>query len=623
MKPLRSFWTKLAAGLLVAFLVLGFFEIALRVLPLNRWEREHPHSWYPLFIKGKDTFAGKYVTNPHFKGSLAFQAFDVEKPATVKRLFVLGSSAAMGWPEPSMAFSRYMQRALDAVVPGRYEIVNAAAVAYGSKRVLNLLDDAVKFDPDVVVIWCGNNEYLESRQASLSDTARVASRAGYLLRHSSVYRAVRLAVRTAMPVDARGQGYRDLTDIRSNPHVPQGIEERSPETDRAVHDNFRDNLEEMAALIRQSKAAGIFCTVPSNLADWPPTRNLPERDDQQEVLRETQDRVSALIADEAYTDAAAKIQHALQLFPRDPFLYYLLGKTYLASGRDHEGLSALRTARDLDQRPLRALSHFNEAIGKTAAREGMALADLKQAFVDASGGAAGFNLFYDYVHPNEAGAKLAAITVLTQLQAIDPSLPLEKLVRSVKEDDWAARNAVNRALLHFLIGLALMDARDYSGAEEAFLRALAEDGDHAEAAGSLGMIHEQRGDLVAACQYYRQAASSDPESVYVGHLARGLYRLGDRAGAREVGERLLRQGEGEAWVFRLLGDVAFDEERWVEALEMYRQAESAGNADAELRSRLGEVQRNLGGEAKVISDHGRDAKIREGSGPSPARDTSP
>ena len=183
------------AGLTVAALFLLGLEAGTRLLPLDRWERDHPNTTYPRFVPGEGADAGWYVTNDHFKNAMGYNRLARVKPQGLKRVFILGGSAALGWPRPmEISFSGYMQRALDRVAPGRFEIVNCAAMSYGSHRVLDLLPDVLRMQPDLVIVWSGNNEYVERNILPRYSRNRAMGKLQRVLRHSSLYRSIRLSL---------------------------------------------------------------------------------------------------------------------------------------------------------------------------------------------------------------------------------------------------------------------------------------------------------------------------------------------------------------------------------------------------------------------------------------------
>src|SRR5262249_49934397 len=75
------------------------------------------------------------------------------------RIFVLGESAAMGFPDPSTSFARVLEVMLRERHPDtRFEVVNAAMVAINSHIVLPIARQCVRHEPDLFIVHLGNNE---------------------------------------------------------------------------------------------------------------------------------------------------------------------------------------------------------------------------------------------------------------------------------------------------------------------------------------------------------------------------------------------------------------------------------------------------------------------------------
>lgn len=624
MSVLRGSAGRLAAGLLVAALFLSCLEAGLRLLPLDRWENRSPNTSYPLFVPGTGESSGRYVTNPHFSRSMSVQSFSRVKPVGGRRIFILGGSAALGWPGAiEAAFSGYLQRALDEQFPGRYEVVNAAAMSYGSYRVLDLLTDILDFEPDLIIIWSGNNEYVERSVLTSFARTQTMGRLQRILRHSSLYRVTRLAIGTAAPqLFVRPEG-EDITDPRRDSQVRRGMLGRSAETDRQVLANYRANLQAMARMLREEGVAGAFCTVPVNLSDWVPgdlalwvSAETPSSGtDQNQSLRLSQLRRQASTLGEQgnYVKVVEVLETLLQEAPQDAVGRYLLGVSYLQLGRHREAGEAFSQARDLDPRAIRALSGFERTIREVAAGEGMMLIDLEAAFAAASrSGVPGLDLFLDYVHPNEAGHKLAAITVLKDAMArIDPELPLPVMTRQIAADNWTVRHTVNQADIDYTLGMTLENNGDQRGAEQAYLRSLRE-GPTSEAAGNLGVIYDHRGDLSKAKEYFELALHYDPAAMHAANLALVLFRMGDHEGAHRMVEYSLRQGVVDVDNLIKLGRVETSLGNLPLAVEIYNLALAAGGEPGDLYRRIGDLYRKSGDEANAQKAYSQAAEARQG-----------
>lgn len=87
--------------------------------------------------------------------------FDKVKKGNAFRVFVLGESAAAGFPfMPNGSFSRYLQQRLSLEYPdSKIEVVNCAMTAVNSYTLRDLMPGILREKPDLILIYTGHNEY--------------------------------------------------------------------------------------------------------------------------------------------------------------------------------------------------------------------------------------------------------------------------------------------------------------------------------------------------------------------------------------------------------------------------------------------------------------------------------
>lgn len=160
--PNRARWTmwlfRVAAMALIPALSFGVLELSLRIFGYG-----YPTSFF-IKIKGRDA----YTTNPRF-GWRFFPSeiarhpepcyLPARKDANAFRIFVLGSSAAMGMPEPAFSFGRILEMMLRDQYPGiKFEVVNTAMTAINSHVILPIVRECADHGGDLFIIYSGNNE---------------------------------------------------------------------------------------------------------------------------------------------------------------------------------------------------------------------------------------------------------------------------------------------------------------------------------------------------------------------------------------------------------------------------------------------------------------------------------
>src|SRR5205814_6584741 len=86
-------------------------------------------------------------------------ALRAAKPAGTYRIFVLGESAAQGFPDPASSFSRILEVMLRERYPDtRFEVINTAVTAINSHVILPIARECAAYQPDLYIAYVGNNE---------------------------------------------------------------------------------------------------------------------------------------------------------------------------------------------------------------------------------------------------------------------------------------------------------------------------------------------------------------------------------------------------------------------------------------------------------------------------------
>ncbi|HEX2722680.1 MAG TPA: hypothetical protein VHM24_07150, partial [Gemmatimonadaceae bacterium] len=108
-----------------------------------------------------ETLGRRYFPRERLPPSPIRDAFLVRKPLHSLRIFVLGESAAAGFPYPSNGtFSRVLRDALTDVLPhDTVEVINMGMAATNSYTIADLARDVIAEKPDAVIIYGGHNEY--------------------------------------------------------------------------------------------------------------------------------------------------------------------------------------------------------------------------------------------------------------------------------------------------------------------------------------------------------------------------------------------------------------------------------------------------------------------------------
>jgi hypothetical protein len=189
------------------------------------------------------------------------QRFLKEKPAGTLRAFFLGGSSVNYLDYELPLLEERVAEALDGF--DTVEIINCGGLSYGSHRLVLIAAEVLEYDPDLMLIYSGHNEFEELEQFKLAKpwTAPLQD----VLSYSAVFRLVRDRM-TALQVSRLQQ--------ERNARI---LQESIPDSSRAWGyafsdeelaqrmDTYRGNLGHIIEMAQARGVKVVIGTVPSNL----------------------------------------------------------------------------------------------------------------------------------------------------------------------------------------------------------------------------------------------------------------------------------------------------------------------------------------------------------------------
>ncbi len=358
-----------------------------------------------------------------------------DKGDNAYRIFVLGGSAAQGFPLPAFGVDRVLSVMLkDAYPQVDWQVVNVAMTAINSHVVLPIARDCAKQQPDMFIVYLGNNEVVGPYGAGTVLGAQVPSmaaiRTGLAMQTMKIGQLV-----SVLGEKLRGSGTRDLTEWRGmTMFLDKQVQADDPRM-ATVYEHFATNLTDICEAGIQAGAEVLLSTVAVNLKDCPPFGSQHRSDLGQADLARWQHAYDAGDAAERANDHAGALEHFLaarRIDDRYAELPFRLGRCFLALGRTDEALKAYQAARDLDTLRFRADTRINDTIRDVASQFGAGqvhLVDTEERFrqVAATPQLPGNDLFFEHVHLEFAGTyQLASLL----FQQIVPLLPAEVVAKA-------------------------------------------------------------------------------------------------------------------------------------------------------------------------------------------------
>jgi tetratricopeptide (TPR) repeat protein len=486
-------------------------------------------------------------------------------------------------------------------------------MSYGSHRLRILAHELLTYEPDLLIVYGGHNEYVERRfyreMLELPDELDALRKALYRWRLYSLLTGTYEGFREARPVTGDSAESRPETTgellgldvVRERPtHV-------GPAEAEEVSQRFEDNLRAIVELARQSGVAVVLCTVPSNLSGWVPNQSRfgpgVAGDDRPHVLALLEQGRAALLNGDAPA-AASVLERAHELAPDYAEVSYVLGRAYEQLGRWDAARRAYEQARDSDAQPSRAPTGLNETIRRVTADLGVTLVDVERAFEAAAPhGLLGFNLFEDYVHPKPEGHRLIALELWKRIQEAGLIGPPRTVA---PEEFWAAighsgetpiaadptapASAAEAKTAAQLFNLAIVLGNQglVEEAIEKYRACLELDPTHHIARSNLGRLLIEAGRMAEAETELRRVLDDEPRHVEallgLGETLRQTGRLDE---AVELFQQTTRTAPGSVSAWRALGLTQRQRQDYAKAVEAYQRAAALDPGEPEIQAELG------------------------------------
>jgi len=333
--------------------------------------------------------------------------FPVDKRANSLRVFVLGGSAAAGWPHGAdQVFSSYLEALLERNYPEvDFEIINAAAHGFASFRVRHIFDDVVEMQPDAVIVYSGNNEFLEKRDYSTQGVWILNT----VTSHSRLIQWLQTLFRPST-FDLPANELNEVAQFFWKKVRRQALELREdPAQFEQVKAHYRHTLSYMSDKAERLGIPLFLATVPVNLRDWLPTVSVNRLEGA--ALQSWEKHYGLAQRElilERFTESSEGFARAIQMEPEHAETHFWRARALESRGDTPEALREYSLARDLDYNPFRAISDFNATVRDISNQaSNTSLVDLDQEFMENSiTGVPGFDLFLDYVHPNTFGNRI-------------------------------------------------------------------------------------------------------------------------------------------------------------------------------------------------------------------------
>ncbi|MGA2093838.1 MAG: tetratricopeptide repeat protein [Sedimentisphaerales bacterium] len=376
--------------------------------------------------------------------------FEAKKPPNTYRIFVLGESAAQGIPDGAYSFGRILEVMLNDRCPEtHFEVIVAAMVAINSHAVLEIAKDCAKYDPDLFIVYLGNNEVVGpfgpgTVFSSISPSLSLI-RASIAIKSTRIGQMVEsilaLAKRGSLPTRWNGMAmFLDKQVRYDSPHM------------KLVYSYLEKNLNDICTVAHQAAAPVIVSTIGCNLKDCPPFASLHKATLVETEKQKWQQLYNQGIAYETAADYNQAIKNYLAAARIDDTfadIHFRLGRCYWQTAEYTDAREHYLKARLYDTLRFRADDRINEiirSVSQRRAKDGIYLADAVAAIEKNSPhNTPGEELFYEHVHLNFSGNYVLAGAFFERIQNLLPPSVKQKQSPLLSEEQCAEHLAYTGA----------------------------------------------------------------------------------------------------------------------------------------------------------------------------------
>jgi len=268
------------------------------------------------------------------------QLFTAKKSSDTIRIFILGGSVVR-----DLVVTKF-ENVLTRLSPGKnFEVINCGIGGYDSYRVYLVAREIINYNPDLLIVLSGNNEFYNPVKINLS-----IYYFNKFLRKSCAYSKFQ---------DLLKSWHRGKSSMNYN---------------QKRLDNYRRNIQN---IVREANMKGIpiiLCTIPVDIRDCPPRIERP--------LNKLFLRGLLNLHEDNYNKAIVNFRKFLNANPQDTFGYYFLGRVYDKMKKFRKARLYYLKSLELDSSYSRAAPIINKIIRRICIKKDIVLADIEKAFID-------------------------------------------------------------------------------------------------------------------------------------------------------------------------------------------------------------------------------------------------
>jgi len=588
------------------------------------------------------------------RGLFNYQEFPKEKGSNTYRIFCMGGSTTYGRPYADpVSFCGWLRAYLHAADTTRnWEVINAGGISFASYRVARLMNELRHYQPDLFIVYSGQNEFLEERSYGalvnlpawlINLNATLSGTRTYTVMKKLIDAVQSVSIKQAQARPSLGGEVEEILNYTIGPESYH----RDDDLRRQIITHYRLNLLRMVKIARSADADMIFVQPAINIKDMSPFKSEHREGLGEQAQRDWEalfQRATELYAAGDFNAALITYGQALEIDDRYADLHYRIGQTRFQLQQYDDAEQAFRRAVEEDIAPLRILASMQQVVEEVAAVEKVTLVDfpgiLRTACSERYGHAVfGKEYFPDHVHANMEGYRLLGLALLDEL--VEQGIAThdhdwnEARIEAVSQEVTAQIDPNAEGITMLNLGKVLDWAGKFNEAHDAFRRALEilgpnpiiydrlartayGLGNYDESAGylneilriapeipgvhsRLAMIYGKQGRIDDAIEQCRAELEGDPDDYYVhAGLARLLEQKGDTAAALRHYNRSLQFKPDYQYAHTELAYLLVSLNRYDEALVHAETALRINPNQHRTHDVLGLIKKNQGNPEEAV-----------------------
>ena len=408
-----------------------------------------------------DEDAGVYRTALSRRVLFGQQEFSVEKPADGYRIFCLGGSTVRGRPYTTeTAFPCWTQLELSARNSSRtFEAINCGGLSYASYRLTHILQEVLTYEPDLIVIATGHNEFLEDRTyGQIKSRSSLRAWVEDRLHQLRLVRLVREWSGGSSGSSAAEAGDRpvlpDLVETRLDEVSGYASYHRDDAWEQDVRTHFDRSLRAMVRMCDSANVPVVLVLLGANTRDCPPFKSEHRPELTVDDERRWQSHFDAAEQATDAEQALALYETAAEIDNEHALLRFRMARLLDQLGRPEEAKEHYLAAKDSDVCSLRMTEAFADVVRTVASETQTPLVNaretLEQQIPDRI---PGNDWYMDHVHPCIGAHQLIG-------QGLVACMTENQIVPRLADLDGEARRQIYRAHLDSLGANYLSDGRE-------------------------------------------------------------------------------------------------------------------------------------------------------------------